>query len=217
MAFSLLNFDSAASISALEITFFDTRSRARSKSVRASSASACADRNNASSWETSSLTSTSPFFACAPFSNRTSPTVPPSSVDTTAPCAALTDPTADSLGAQSSSFTVALVTVTEGIIFGLLIILPICSALMPKTKITIATSRPIAMPRPLRRGLTFDCVETPEIVFATSCISQFCLRFEQQAPEPPRHFQLPRSPFRCGRLLGAQHIEHQHSTRDRVN
>src|SRR5437667_10608659 len=211
MAFSLLNFDSAASISALEITFFDTRSRARSKSVRASSASACADRNNASSWETSSLTSTSPFFACAPFSNRISVTTPPSSVDTTAPCAALTDPTADSLGAQSSSFTGALVTVTEGIILGLLIILPICSALMPKTKITIATSRPMATPRlRRRRGLTFDCTGTVEILFATSCIREFCLWFEQQTPERSRHFQLPRAPFSCGHFLGAQHIEHQH-------
>ena len=214
MAFSLLNFDSAASISALEITFFDTRSRARSKSVRASSASACADRNNASSWETSSLTSTSPFFACAPFSNRISPTVPPSSVDTTAPCAALTDPTADSRGAQSSSFTAALVTVVTGSIFGLLIILPICSALMPTTKIRIAASNPIATPKPPRLRLTLVSVE---IFFATSCISEFCLRFEQQTPEPPRYFQLSLAPFRRGHLVRAQYIEHQHSSRDGEN
>src|SRR5207237_6991253 len=188
--------------------------RERSKSVRARSASASADRKSASSWDASSLMSTSPFFASAPFSNRISLIVPASPVATTAPWAALTDPTADSIGAQSSSLTGALVTVTEGITFGLLIILPICSALMPKTKITMATSRPIAIPRPFRRDFTLEAAGISETVFATSCISQLSLRFEQQAPEPSRHFQLSLAPFCCGHLLRAQHIEHQHSARD---
>ena len=84
-AVSLLNFDSAASSSAFETTFFEERSRVRSKSARASSTSASDDRSSASSCEASNLMRTSPFFAEAPFSNPISATVPPSSADTTAP------------------------------------------------------------------------------------------------------------------------------------
>src|SRR5262249_14498078 len=116
------------------------------------------------------------------------------------------------------SFTGALVTVTDGIIFGMLIILPICSALMPKTKTTMATSRPMATPSlRRRRGRTFVCVGTLEILFATSCISEFSLAFEQQAPQCPSHFELSRAPFSRSHFLGTQHIEHQHSARDGEN
>src|SRR5436190_5994889 len=215
-AFSRVNFDWAESSSALETTLFMARSRNRSRSVRASCASAAADRKSASSCDVSSFMSTSPFFASPPFSKLISLTMPASSVDMTAPCTAESEPTAESIGAQSSSFTVALDTVVGGITIFVVIILPICSALTPKTQTTIATSRPIAMTRPRRRrGLTVDCVGTFEILFAMSCISEFCLRFEQQTPEPACHFQLSRPPFRRGRLLRAQHIEHQHSARDR--
>src|SRR2546430_11705830 len=101
---------------------------------------------------------------------------------------------------------------------GLLIILPICSALMPRTKIKMAMSRPIPMPRPRRRrGLTFDCTVRFEMPFATSCISELTFGFEQEAPEPACHFQLALAPFRSGRLLWSQHVEHQHSARDGEN
>src|SRR5207245_2765627 len=50
-----------------------------------------------------------------------------------------------------------------------------------------------------------------------SGISHLGSIFEQQTPEPPRHFQLSLAPFRCGHLLGSQHIEHQHSARDGEN
>src|SRR5438105_721355 len=195
------------------------RSRDRSRSVRASCASAAADRKSASSCDVSSFMSTSPFFACAPLSKPISLTTPASSAETTAPCTALTDPTAVRRGAQSSSFTVALDTVVGGITIFVVIILPICSALTPKTQTTIATSRPIAMTtlRQRRRGLTLDCTGRFEMLFATSCISEFSLWFKQQAPEPARHFHLSIAPFRRGHLLRLQNVAHQHSARDSKN
>src|SRR5262245_20644814 len=199
------------------MTFFVARSRLRSKSARASSASASAERRSASSWVTSSLTSTSPFLASAPFSNLISLTVPPSSVETTAPCTALTDPTAVSIGGQSSSFTVALVTVVAGIVLGLLIILPICSALMPKTKTTMAPSRAIAMRRPLRRDFRRGCTGLSKTGLATSCISWFHVGFEQQAPQSARDLQLPCTALRRSHFLRTQHIQHQHPARDGKN
>src|SRR5207248_6038099 len=59
-------------------------------------------------------------------------TVPPSSVETVAPCTAETEPTAESTGAQSSSFTGALVTVATGIGCFVVAIFTICNALIPK-------------------------------------------------------------------------------------
>jgi hypothetical protein len=60
--------------------------------------------------------STSPFFASAPFSKLISLTMPASSRKRQAPSTALTDPTAVRRGAQSSSFTDALLTVVGGIL-----------------------------------------------------------------------------------------------------
>src|SRR6266481_8803979 len=193
------------------------RSRDRSRSVPASCASASADRKRASSCDASSFMSTSPFFASAPFSKLISLTMPASSAETTAPSTALTDPTAVRRGAQSSSFTVTLLTVVGGIVCGVLFILPICSALMPKAKTHIVTSRAIAITMPLRRGFAFDCFGRLETALAPSCISEFCLRFEQQAPEFPRHFQLSVPPLRRGHFLWTQHIKHQHAACDGKN
>src|SRR6266480_445849 len=208
MAVSLLNFDSAASSSAFEITFCEARPRVRSKSVRANSASASEDRKSASSDEVSSLIRTSPFFADPPFSNGMSLTTPPSSAATIAPCTAEIEPTAESIGAQSSSFTVTLDTVVGGITFGVDIILPICSPLITTMTAIRATKPPIATPIVL--SFDFICVLTG---FATSCISDFRLRFEQQTPQPPRHFHLSLAAFRCGHLLRLQNVAHQHSAR----
>ena len=193
------------------------RSRDRSRSVRASCASASADRKSASSCDASSFMSTSPFFAWAPLSKLISLTTPASSAETTAPWTALTDPTAVSLGAQSSSFTDALVTVVGGIVCGMLIILPICRNLVPKTKTPIAINSAIAITMPLRRRFGVDCIGRFETGLATSCISEFCLRFNQQAPQSARHFQLSLPPLRRGHFLWAQHIEHQHPACDGKN
>src|SRR5262245_58549049 len=157
---------------------------------------------------------TSPFFASAPFSKLISLTMPASSVETTAPCTALTDPTAVSRGAQSSSFTDALLTVVGGIVCGMLIILPICKALMPTTKTIIAASRPIATPKPPRVRPTLASIELP---FATSCISEFGFRFKQQPPEFARHLQLSLPSLRRGHFLWTQHVQHQHSACDGKN
>src|SRR5215471_2501641 len=177
------------------------RSRERSRSVFASWASASADRKSASSCDASSFMSTSPFLACAPFSKLISLTTPASSVETTAPWAALTDPTAVNRGAQSSSFTDALVTVVGGIVRGILIILPICRNLTPKTKAQIAISRAIAITIGLRRRFGGDCIGRFKTGLATSCISEFCLLFKQQAPESARHLQLSLPPLRRRHFL----------------
>src|SRR5207245_7141615 len=127
-------------------------------------------------------------------------------------CTALTDPTAVNCGAQCSSFTVALLTVVGGIVCGVLIIFPICSTLMPTTKTKIAANRPIATPKPPRVRLTLVSIEMP---FATSCIRQFCLRFEQQAPQSPRHLQLSLPPLRRRPFLLAETHLHPHSSSGR--
>src|SRR5262245_39486375 len=161
--------------------------------------------------------STSPFLASAPFSKLISLTMPASSADTMAPCTALTDPTAVKRGAQSSSLTVALLTVVGGIPCGVLIIFPICSALMPKTKTHIATSRAVAIAIGLRRRFGRDCIGRFETGLATSCISEFCLRFKQQAPKSARHLQLSLTPLFRGHFLWTQRIEHQHPACDSKN
>src|SRR4030095_16795960 len=214
MAFSLLNFDSAASSSAFESTFCEARPRVRSKSWRASSASASADRKSASSWEASSFMITSPFLATPPFSNLMSLTTPPSSAAMIAPCTAETEPTAESTGAQSSSFTVALETVVGGITIGVDIILPICSALIPTSRTTRASRPPIASTHALFRDLTLGLVETG---LAISCIRRFAFLFKQKSPQSPCDLQLACAPFRRGHFLGPQHVEHQHPARDRKN
>src|SRR5262249_24747464 len=187
------------------------RSRARSRSVRPSCASASPDRKSASSCDASSFMRTSPFFACAPFSKLIWLTMPASSVDTTAPCTALTDPTAVRRGAQSSSFTDALLTVVGGIVCGVVIIFPICSALIPKTKTHIATTRAIAILIGLRRRFGLDCIGRFETGLATSCISEYCLRFEQQAPQSAGHLQLSLPSLLRSHFLWTQHIQHQHA------
>src|SRR5262245_1099409 len=162
--------------------------------------------------------STSPFLASAPFSKLISLTMPASSADTMAPCTALTDPTAVKRGAQSSSLTVALLTVVGGIPCGVLIIFPICRILMPKTKTHIATSRAMAITIGFRRRrFGRDCIGRFETGLATSCISKFCLRFKQQAPESARYLQLSLPPLLRGHFLWTQHIEHQHAACDGEN
>src|SRR5207248_4166557 len=214
MAVSLLNFDSAASSSAFEITFCEARPRVRSKSCRASSASASEDRKSASSDEVSSLIRTSPFFADPPFSNGMSLTTPPSSAATIAPCTAEIEPTAESTGAQSSSFTVTLETVVGGITFGVDAILTICSPLIPTSRMTRATRPPIAIRHAPPTGLTLGLVETG---LAISCICWFGFISKQEPPQSPCDFQLAGAPFRRGHLLRLQNIAHQHSARDSKN
>src|SRR5438874_10140575 len=216
MAVSLLNFDSAASSSAFEITFCEARPRVRSKSVRANSASASEDRKSASSDEVSSLIRTSPFFADPPFSNLMSLTTPPSSAATIAPCTADTEPIAESTGAQFSSRTSALLTVCGGCVVALAaaIILEICNPLIPTSRMTRASSPPIARPHPPLPDLTLGLVETG---LAISCICWFGFGFEQQPPQSAGDLQLPSAPFRRSHLPWLQNVAHQHSARDRKN
>src|SRR6266478_3856290 len=214
MAVSLLNFDSAASSSAFETTFCEARPRVRSKSVRASSASASADRKSASSWEASSFMITSPFLATPPFSNLMSLITPPSSAAMIAPCTAETEPTAESTGAQSSSFTVALETVVAGITIGVDAILTICSALTPTSRMTRAIKPAIASTHALLPDLTLGLVETG---LAISCIRRFTFLSKQESPQSSCDFQLPGAPFRGGHLLRLQNVAHQHPARDSKN
>src|SRR5262245_28974495 len=143
--------------------------------------------------------------------------MPASSVETIAPCTALTDPTAVRRGAQSSSFTDALLTVVGGIPCGMLIIFPICRILMPKTKAHIPINRAIVITIGLRRRFGRDCIGRFETGLATSCISEFCVRFKQQAPESARHLQLSLAPLFRGHFLWTQRIEHQHPACDGKN
>src|SRR6266700_4925940 len=216
MAVSLLNFDSAASSSAFEITFCEARPRVRSKSVRASSASASEDRKSASSEEVSSLIRTSPFLATPPFSNLTSLTTPPSSAATIAPCTAETEPIAESTGAQFSSRTSALLTVCGGGVIDLAaaIIFEICNPLIPTSRMTRANRPPIARPHPPLPDLTLGLVETG---LAISCIRWFAFISKQEPPQSARDLQLAGAPFRRGHLLWLQNVAHQHSARDSKN
>src|SRR6266550_976159 len=215
-AFSLLNFDCAASSSAFESTFCDARPRVRSKSCRASSASASADRKSASSWEASSFMITSPFLATPPFSNLMSLTTPPSSAAMVAPCTAETEPIAESTGAQFSSRTSALETVCGGGVIALAaaIILKICNPLIPTSRMTSASRPPIARPHAPLPDLTFGFVETG---LAISCIRWFAFPSKQEPPQPSCDFQLAGAPFRGGHLLWLQNVAHQHSSRDSKN
>ena len=103
-------------------------------------------------------------------------TVPPSSVETTAPWIALTDPTDESIGAQSSSLTGALVTVVTGIGGFVLTIFMICIALIPKITRNNAPTAKSALITILRVDFTFAASFKG---FAISCISWFALLFEQ--------------------------------------
>src|SRR6266568_8573503 len=165
-----LNFDSALSSSAFEMTLRVARSWERCKSARANSKSASAVRNCASSEDASSFTNTSPCLATLPFGNLISATVPPSSVETTAPCTAEIDPTDESIGDQSSSFTGALDTVVGGIIIGADFILRICSALIPTIMSNTTTSPSTALDRAFRVDFTLSFFIS---VWATSCIRWF--------------------------------------------
>src|SRR5205809_8046548 len=102
-------------------------------------------------------------------------TVPPSSAATTAPCIALTDPTDESTGAQSSSFTGALVTVATGIGGFVVTIVTICIALIPQITRTNAPTAKRALITILRVDFTFASLLKG---FATSCIGWFALLFE---------------------------------------
>src|ERR1700731_1210288 len=114
------------------------------------------------------------------------------------------------MGGQSSSLTGALVTVVGGgpIDLPAEIIFPICKALIPTRRMMSAISPPVAYTR-LRR-LDF-ILGSLDMGFATSCISWFALRFKQQRPKPPCHFQLPRASFRGAQLRRLQNVPHQHS------
>src|SRR5262245_55083256 len=101
---------------------------------------------------------------------------------------------------------------------GMLIIFPICRNLMPKTKTTIAMSRPTAITTGfLRRRFGGDCIGRFETGLATSCISEFSLWFKEQAPQPACHLQLSLASLLGGHFLRPQHIEHQHPACDRKN
>ena len=102
-------------------------------------------------------------------------TVPPSSVETVAPCTAETEPTAESTGAQSSSFTGALVTVATGIGCFVVAIFTICNALIPKI---IRNNTPTAK-RALITILRVDFTLASLLKgLATSCISWLAFLFE---------------------------------------
>src|SRR4029077_10818513 len=203
--------DCAASSSCFETTFPVARPCVRCKFARANSKSASAVCNCASSADESSFNSTSPFFASPPFWKLTCATTPPSSVETTAPWTAETEPIAESTGAQSSSFATALGTVVGGIIIGVLIILPICIALIPK-RITRSSTRPaIAFVIGLRTNLIFFLATD----FAMSCIRWFAFRLKQKSPQPPGDVQLTRPSLLIGHLLRLQDVVHQHSASDR--
>src|SRR5262249_28719241 len=116
-----------------------------------------------------------------------------------------------------SSFTDALVTIVAGIVRGILIILPICRNLVPKTKTTIAMSRAIAITIGLRRRFGGDGIGRFKTGLATSCISKFCLRFKQQPPQSTLHLYLSSPPLRRGHFLWTQNIEHQHPACDGKN
>jgi hypothetical protein len=133
------------------------------RSLRANSKSACSEVET-------SLTRTSPFFATPPFWKRISPTTPPSSLETTAPCTGEIEPTAESVGAQSSSFTTALDTVVGGICIGDDIILRICIAFIPKSMTTTASIAPTAIPIPRPRRDLVTKGGSSATGFATSCI-----------------------------------------------
>src|SRR5205814_1828718 len=197
-------FASAASSSAFEITLRVARSRERSTSAFASSASASAERNCASSEEASSLMRRSPFFASAPFSNPISVTVPPSSVATVAPCIAEIDPTEGRTGAQSTSLTSALLTVSTGIGGFELIILRICSPFTPPMMRTMR-------PNPIRAKKIgpHEPLDALGFIFNSS---QRWLRFraEEQAPEIARELYLALATFRAGPIR-REHVAHQHS------
>ena len=201
-------------ISAFEITLRPTSSRERSKSARARFKSASAVCSCASSADASSWTNKSPFLATPPFSNAIWLTTPPSSAETTAPCIGEIEPTAESIGAQSSSFTVTLETVVGGITFGVDAILTICSPLIPTSRMTRAIKPPIATPQAPPTDLTLGLVETG---LAISCICWFGFISKQEPPQSPCDFQLAGAPFRRGHLLRLQNIAHQHSARDSKN
>src|SRR5207248_7670115 len=78
--------------------------------------------------------------------NLISLTVPPSSVETTAPCTADIDPTDERTGGQSSSFTGALVTVVGGITIGEAPILRNCKAFTSASARNKASVAKIAPP-----------------------------------------------------------------------
>src|SRR5437667_4487758 len=103
-------------------------------------------------------------------------TVPASSVETIAPCTAETVPTADNIGAQSSSFTGALVTVATGIGAFVVAILTICIALIPQITRTNAPTAKRALITILPVDFTFASLLKG---LATSCIGQLSLRLEQ--------------------------------------
>src|SRR5437773_5241954 len=136
--------------------------------------------------------------------------MPPNSVDTTAPWTALTLPTADSIGAQSSSFTIALVTVSTGIGCLAEIIVKICKPLMRISSTARPTTAAIAIHIFFRAGFIIKD-------FAMSCISRLGLAREKQTPKSSRDFELPRTPFRCRHSLWLQDVAHQHPTRDGKN
>src|SRR5436305_14759690 len=102
-------------------------------------------------------------------------TVPASSVETIAPRTAETAPTADNIGAQSSSFTGALVTVATGIGGFVVTIVTICIALIPQITRTNAPTAKRALITILRVDFTFASLLKG---FATSCIGWFALLFE---------------------------------------
>ena len=90
---------------------------------------------------------------------------------TTAPCTAEIDPTADSTGAQSSSFTTALVTVSNGIGGLAEIIVKICKPLIIARTTNSPNTAKMALTTFLVVG--FIAKNLDAAAFATSCIRWF--------------------------------------------
>jgi hypothetical protein len=125
---------------------------------RASSVCASAARNCASSEDVSSRTSRSPGFTKAPDSKAISVTLPAISGATVTPCAALTEPTADSVSGQVSSCATAdamVSTGTGGAVLRSVLICNVFTAASPP-----ATATTMRMPDNNFRFIIFPWIES---------------------------------------------------------
>src|ERR1700682_4009596 len=97
------------------------------------------------------------------------------------------EPTAESTGAQSSSFTTALVTVSTGIGCFLVAMVTICRTLIPARMRNSATTAKVALINVLRVDFTLPFIVSG---LATSCIHSCRFGAKQHAPQFSRHLNL---------------------------
>src|SRR5207248_8667018 len=137
-----------------------------------------------------------------PFGNLISLTVPPSSVETTAPTTAGIDPTDERTGGQSSSLTGALDTVVGGIVIGeeaILRNLKAFTSASVKNKARIAKTAPAVGAFSLKNTIAAIANNTTNIVMirtaivilqpAPSCLSK--ARAINVAPLPVARYAFP--------------------------